>query len=63
MFVFLTCFVGIPSNTDSALLLSSDHWVPFNTFGRALALLLYADISVTALKKYLVCSTKNYYTN
>lgn len=63
MFVFLTCFAGIPSDTDSALLLSSDHWVSFNTFGRALVLLLYADISVPGLKKYLVRNTKNYYAN
>lgn len=53
MFVFLTCFVGIPSDTDSALLLTSDHRVSFNTSGRALVLLLCADISVTGFKKYI----------
>lgn len=48
--VFLTRFVSIPSDIDSALLLISDRRVSFNTFGRALVLLLHVGISVTGLK-------------
>lgn len=59
MFVLLTHSVGIPSDTDSASLLCSDQGAPFNMFGRALILLIYADISVTFLTKYLVCGTKS----